>query len=49
MIRQLHLSRAGVAARKIQSEGEKLMTWTSPVFEEIVLCCEINSYVSAKL
>jgi hypothetical protein len=25
------------------------MTWTSPVFEEVVLCCEINSYVSAKL
>jgi len=25
------------------------MTWTTPVFEEVVLCCEINSYVSAKL
>jgi len=25
------------------------MVWTSPVFEEVVLCCEINSYVSAKL
>jgi hypothetical protein len=27
----------------------KVMAWTSPVFEEVVLCCEINSYVSAKL
>jgi len=25
------------------------MAWTVPVFEEVVLCCEINSYVSAKL
>ncbi|MGO8985566.1 MAG: pyrroloquinoline quinone precursor peptide PqqA [Terriglobales bacterium] len=25
------------------------MAWTTPVFEEVVLCCEINSYVSAKL
>jgi coenzyme PQQ precursor peptide PqqA len=25
------------------------MTWTQPVFEEIALCCEINSYASAKL
>jgi len=25
------------------------MAWTSPVFEEVVLCCEINSYVSAQL
>jgi hypothetical protein len=27
----------------------KVMVWTSPVFEEVVLCCEINSYVSAQL
>jgi len=27
----------------------KVMAWTVPVFEEVVLCCEINSYVSAKL
>jgi hypothetical protein len=27
----------------------KAMAWTSPVFEEVVLCCEINSYVSAQL
>jgi hypothetical protein len=26
-----------------------VMAWTSPVFEEVVLCCEINSYVSARL
>ena len=26
-----------------------VMAWTTPVFEEVVLCCEINSYVSAKL
>jgi len=25
------------------------MTWTSPVFEEVVLCCEINSYANARL
>jgi coenzyme PQQ precursor peptide PqqA len=25
------------------------MVWTAPVFEEVSLCCEINSYVSAKL
>jgi len=25
------------------------MSWTAPVFEEVSLCCEINSYVSAKL
>ena len=24
------------------------MVWTAPVFEEISLCCEINSYASAK-
>jgi hypothetical protein len=38
-------------ARRISSlKGwVNFMTWTSPVFEEVVLCCEINSYVSAKL
>jgi coenzyme PQQ precursor peptide PqqA len=25
------------------------MEWTTPAFEEIQLCCEINSYVSAQL
>jgi len=25
------------------------MQWTAPVFEEVCLNCEINSYVSAKL
>ncbi|PYX24868.1 MAG: pyrroloquinoline quinone precursor peptide PqqA [Acidobacteria bacterium] len=25
------------------------MVWTTPVFEEVLLCCEINSYASAKL
>jgi len=25
------------------------MVWTAPVFEEVSLCCEINSYASAKL
>jgi len=25
------------------------MVWTEPVFEEVSLCCEINSYASAKL
>jgi coenzyme PQQ precursor peptide PqqA len=25
------------------------MTWTTPVFEEVSLCCEINSYASAQL
>jgi len=26
-----------------------LMQWTAPVFEEVCLNCEINSYASAKL
>jgi hypothetical protein len=34
---------------KISDLKVKVMAWTSPVFEEVVLCCEINSYVSAKL
>jgi len=25
------------------------MQWTTPVFEEVCLNCEINSYASAKL
>jgi coenzyme PQQ precursor peptide PqqA len=29
--------------------GEEKMQWTAPVFEEVCLNCEINSYVSAKL
>jgi len=39
----------GVAAGRISLQKGESMTWTSPVFEEVVLCCEINSYVSAKL
>jgi hypothetical protein len=27
----------------------EIMEWTSPVFEEVCLNCEINSYASAKL
>jgi coenzyme PQQ precursor peptide PqqA len=34
---------------EISNPRVKVMTWTTPVFEEVVLCCEINSYVSAKL
>jgi len=34
---------------KISDLKVKVMAWTSPVFEEVVLCCEINSYVSAEL
>jgi hypothetical protein len=50
MISQLLPNRTGVAERKISVRRVKnSMTWTSPVFEEVVLCCEINSYVSAKL
>jgi hypothetical protein len=42
--------RAGGSAReKISNLKVKVMAWTSPVFEEVVLCCEINSYVSAQL
>jgi len=25
------------------------MQWTEPQFEEIALCCEINSYASAEI
>jgi hypothetical protein len=39
----------GGSAREISNLKVKAMAWTSPVFEEVVLCCEINSYVSAKL
>ncbi|MGA3106033.1 MAG: hypothetical protein ABSD53_16250 [Terriglobales bacterium] len=35
--------------KKISNLKVKIMAWTSPVFEEVVLCCEINSYVSATL
>ena len=34
---------------KILDPKVNVMAWTTPVFEEVVLCCEINSYVSAKL
>jgi coenzyme PQQ precursor peptide PqqA len=29
--------------------GGLIMEWTAPVFEEVCLNCEINSYASAKL
>jgi coenzyme PQQ precursor peptide PqqA len=28
---------------------EEIMKWEAPDFEEINLCCEINSYASAEL
>jgi coenzyme PQQ precursor peptide PqqA len=31
---------------KSKNPGEKNMRWTTPEFEEIMLACEINSYVS---
>ena len=39
----------GPAREEISNLRVKVMNWTTPVFEEVVLCCEINSYVSAKL
>jgi hypothetical protein len=39
----------GRGEQKFFDPKVNVMTWTSPVFEEVVLCCEINSYVSAKL
>jgi hypothetical protein len=39
----------GLGEGKISNLRVNVMAWTSPVFEEVVLCCEINSYVSAKL
>ena len=30
-------------------EGTKTMQWTAPMFEEVALNCEINSYASAEL
>ena len=30
-------------------EGTKIMEWTAPMFEEVALNCEINSYASAAL
>ncbi len=39
----------GLGKEEISNLRVNVMTWTSPVFEEVVLCCEINSYVSAKL
>ncbi len=41
--------RLGLGEERISNLGVNAMAWTSPVFEEVVLCCEINSYVSAKL
>ncbi len=39
----------GGGGKNLSTLKVKVMAWTSPVFEEVVLCCEINSYVSAKL
>lgn len=44
-----HAALVGPARKEISNSKVKIMAWTSPVFEEVVLCCEINSYVSAKL
>jgi coenzyme PQQ precursor peptide PqqA len=41
--------RAWGSAREKSLTKVKVMAWTTPVFEEVVLCCEINSYVSAQL
>jgi len=49
MICQLLPAASVGAARKNLTRDESQMTWTTPVFEEVVLCCEINSYISAKL
>jgi hypothetical protein len=50
MIPHPHPRRAwGLGEGKISNLRVNVMAWTSPVFEEVVLCCEINSYVSAKL
>ncbi len=35
--------------RKALSDWRMTMQWTAPVFVEVCLNCEINSYVSAKL
>jgi coenzyme PQQ precursor peptide PqqA len=32
-----------------ETAKEKMMTWTTPDFEEISLGCEINSYATAEL
>jgi coenzyme PQQ precursor peptide PqqA len=32
-----------------RNNGEMIMQWTAPAFEEVCLNCEINSYASAKL
>jgi|HubBroStandDraft_5_1064220.scaffolds.fasta_scaffold01095_3 coenzyme PQQ precursor peptide PqqA len=39
----------GLGEQKSQILKVEVMAWITPVFEEVVLCCEINSYVSAKL
>ncbi len=45
----LTLGPQGRAEQKSQILKVEVMAWITPVFEEVVLCCEINSYVSAKL
>jgi coenzyme PQQ precursor peptide PqqA len=49
MIFELPPRRVGVAAGDNSDPKVNFMSWTTPKFEEVVLCCEINSYVSAKL
>ena len=43
------LARTCIPCKFILRIGVNHMVWTAPVFEEVSLCCEINSYVSAKL
>jgi hypothetical protein len=49
MLPYLQPRRAWGLGEEISNLRVNVMTWTSPVFEEVVLCCEINSYVSATL
>lgn len=43
------LSSSKPAPQRVILNGVNAMVWTAPVFEEVSLCCEINSYASAKL
>jgi hypothetical protein len=49
MIMPILLGPTPAARVNVSQKKVKAMEWTSPVFEEVVLCCEINSYVSAQL
>jgi coenzyme PQQ precursor peptide PqqA len=42
------VSYAGILRFGFEPLGD-FMEWTAPVFEEVCLNCEINSYASAKL